>query len=273
MRDWCLQRLLTWPVAHESRQLDTAAGMSNVVTAGAGPTQVVLVPGTNSSAATCLPLVGMLAEQWTTSVLDLPGQPGLSAGHRPATGRITWYARWLGEVLDAIAPGPTIVLGHSLGGAIALACHSPRIAARVLVSPGGLTRLQLPARLLGATVRWMLRPTEARSAALLRLMLAPNHEPAGDLVEWMTLVASACHSSLAPNPLPAAVLRSRRTNPMVIAAGTHDVFLPPRRLQPVATSLLDQQVRCLPDAGHMSLDEQPETIAALVGDISQRLAQ
>ncbi len=266
---WCLQRLGQWSVPHERWQPNVGAGVTHVVAAGASGSgvTVVFVPGTNFSAATCLPLVTALAARGTTLALDLPGQPGLSDGRRPRTGRIGWYAQWLSEVLDAVAPGRVIVVGHSLGGAIALACDSPRIAGRVLISPGGLVRLQVPARVLRATVPWMLWPSDPRSAALLRLMLAPGNEPPSELVEWMTLVAGGCRSSLAPNPLSPAVLTRCTGSPLVVAAGVHDVFLPPQRLEPTVTEHLGVTVTALPHVGHLAPDEEPGKIVALVDDV------
>ncbi|WP_176710075.1 alpha/beta fold hydrolase [Streptomyces sp. Wb2n-11] len=105
-------------------------------------------------------------------------------------------------MLNEISPGPTVVVGHSLGGAIALACDVPQLTGRVLVSPAGLTRLRVTGRVLAATLPWLARPTEARSATLLRQMHGSGRAPSAGLITWMTLLARSCRSSLAPAPLP-----------------------------------------------------------------------
>ncbi|MFI6743196.1 alpha/beta fold hydrolase [Nonomuraea sp. NPDC050451] len=73
--------------------------------------------------------------------MDLPGQPGLSDPHRPRRGRSVWYGRKLDEVLTVADLDRAVLVGNSLGAAVALAADSPRIAARALVSPAGFVRL------------------------------------------------------------------------------------------------------------------------------------
>ncbi|GAB2931437.1 alpha/beta hydrolase [Micromonospora polyrhachis] len=225
---------------------------------------VVVLAGTNFNAATCLPLAQALAQRWSVWVLDVPGQPGLSAAERPDRGGLAWYGRWLGEFLDQTATGPVVLVGHSLGGGIALACDSPRVAGRVLVAPAGVVGLRVTARVLSATLPWLARPTDRRSARLLRVMHGPGHQPSPVLAEWMTLVARECRSSLAPSPLPAATLRSAVGTPMAVATGEHDVFLPPSRLRQAVSRSLAVDLEVLAGAGHLAPDEYPKQVVSLV---------
>jgi pimeloyl-ACP methyl ester carboxylesterase len=139
VRLWCGERLDAWGVDRDRRELTTSAGITSVVTVGSAPTggapSIVLLPGTNMNAAVSLAAATALSADWHTVVLDVPGQPGLSGDWRPRRGRMTWYGNRLGEALERAVPGPALVVGHSLGGAIALACSSSRITGRVLVSP------------------------------------------------------------------------------------------------------------------------------------------
>ncbi|MDK1474587.1 alpha/beta hydrolase [Streptomyces sp. 549] len=267
---WCTDRLAAWPVAHRTTAVATGAGRTHVVTAGEDATpgrdtpRVVVVPGTNFNAATSLPLVTALAARWPTCVVDVPGQPGLSAAERPRRHRQAWYGRWLQDVVEGIGPGPTVVVGHSLGGAIALACDAPQLVGRVLVSPAGLARLRLTGGVLAATLPWLTRPTGVRSAALLRHLHGPGRQPSDELVTWMTLLSRSCRSSLAPAPLPRSVLARSRRVPNVVATGEHDVFLPPSRLASPTSRGLGVAVRTIPGAGHLVVEERPEAIVDLV---------
>ncbi len=273
VRDWCEERLDGWDTAHTRSEVATSAGRTHVVTAGPDPDgaspSVVLVPGTNMNTATCLRAVEVLSARRRTVVLDVPGQPGLSAERRPGRARATAYGRWLGEALEAAAPGPSVVVGHSLGGAIALACASPQIAGRVLVSTAGLVRLRVGPAVLAATVPWLVRPTAPRAARLLRQMAAPGSPVPDELADWMSLVGRCCRSSLAPSPLPPAVLADRRAVPCVAAVGNHDVFLPPRRLGPAVRRGLGTDLRVVDGAGHLLLDEDdgPVWIAGFVEEV------
>jgi pimeloyl-ACP methyl ester carboxylesterase len=86
-----------------------------------------VVPGTGSNAAGALPWLRALSARWATTVVDLPGQPGLSDPHRPRRDRLTWYGRVLDEVLAVADLDRVVLAGNSLGAAVALAAGSPRI--------------------------------------------------------------------------------------------------------------------------------------------------
>ncbi|MFF0568522.1 alpha/beta fold hydrolase [Streptomyces sp. NPDC004041] len=269
VRRWCLDRIEGSGLAGARSEVMTSAGVTGVLGTGpkprAGQPAVVLLPGTNMNAALCLPLVRAIARERQVVVLDLPGQPGLSEGRRPRTRRMSWYGRWLGEALAHVAPGPVVVVGHSLGGAVALACDAPQIVGRVLLSSAGIVRLRVPATVLAATVPWLLRPTPARSTALVRRMAAPGEgRVPGDLGEWMALVGRCCRSSLAPPPLPSGLLQLRRSVPTLAVSGRYDPFLPPQILGPGARRRLGAEVRVIDGAGHLLLDESPEAVLGAV---------
>ncbi|MER7098671.1 alpha/beta fold hydrolase [Streptomyces humidus] len=162
------------------------------------------MPGTITNGAVYRHIAEALAARWPTVVLDVPGQPGLSADIRPCRGRSAWYGQWLTEALDQTVPGEALVVGHSLGGAIVLASASLRIAWRVVLSSAGLVRLLVPPAVLVRAVPWLTRPTVPRAARMLRPMVAPGGRVPDELAEWMALVARCCRSSLAPPPLPPA---------------------------------------------------------------------
>jgi pimeloyl-ACP methyl ester carboxylesterase len=268
IRRWCTDQLDEWTVPHRRLTVPTSLGDTSVISAGPVGPSVVLLPGTNFCAATCLSLATALAATWSVLVVDLPGQPGLSAPHRPADG-LSAYGRWLGEVLDEAAETPAVVVGHSLGGGVALASDSPRIAGRVLIAPAGLVRLRLTAGLLAATMPWLLHATYVNSGRLLRRMHAPGYRPTATAASWMTQVGRHCRSSLAPAPLPAGTLHRLRGTPIAIASGDHDVFLPPRRLQPAAHRELGVDVRTLVGRGHLVPDEDPASVTTLVAGLTE----
>jgi pimeloyl-ACP methyl ester carboxylesterase len=267
VQDWCSRRLDRWTVPHIRGHVCTGAGITHVVNTGSGPPTVVVVPGTNANAALYELLAAVLAPRWPTMLLDLPGQPGLSAGDRPSRDRCAWYGRWLADVLAQMVTQPVIVIGHSLGGAIVLACDSPYIGGRLLVSTAGLARTKITPAVLGATLPWMLRPTPTRSSALVSQFLAPGHRPPPSLVDWYTLIARHTRSSLAPPVLPTRLLTRRTSVACIVATGRHDVFLPPERLQRPAVQQLNTRLRVIPGAGHLVTDEQPECLVPLLEEI------
>lgn len=278
VRRWCLSRIDGWHVAHVRREVATSAGLTSVVTVGPEPRDgapaVVLLPGTNMNAASCLAVAEELARRHRVVILDLPGQPGLSSGRRPRLGRTAWYGKWLNEVLALLVRQPAVVVGHSLGGAVALACDSPLVAGRVLLSSAGVMRLRTPVPLLAATVPWLLRPSVPRAEELLRHMSAPGRAVPGHLSAWMDLVARCCRTSLAPLPLPPDLLERPRAAPLLVATGRFDVFLPPRALGPAVRRRLGSGLRVVDGAGHLILDEAPLEVCKVVEEFCRaRTAQ
>lgn len=276
VRRWCDVRLSDAEFVAARWDIPTSVGRTSVVASrvpGVGTLAddtrrtVVVVPGTNMNTATSVSLLTELTHTHDVISLDVPGQPGSSAAERPRRrGRIADYGRWLDEVLEATVAEPVIVLGHSLGAAIALAGTSPLIAGRLLVSPAGIIRLSVPPRVLRTTVAWVASPRPQRSYNLLRMMTAPTKNVDPSLVAWMDLVAGHCRTSLAPRP--SAVLPTDR--PCVVASGDHDVFLPPHRLAAAVRARLGVELEVIKDCGHLAPHDQPGRIATLLDSLSRR---
>jgi pimeloyl-ACP methyl ester carboxylesterase len=165
VRQWCSEALARADFPLTNATLDTSVGRVEITSAGTGRPRVVLVPGTGSNAAVALPWLQALSVHWATTVVDLPGQPGLSDPRRPRRARLAWYGRSLDEILAAMDADGVVLVGNSLGAAVALAADSPRIMARALVSPAGFIRLRVGPKLARASAVWLLRPTAETPAA------------------------------------------------------------------------------------------------------------
>ncbi len=267
VRQWCSEALARADFPLTSATLDTSVGRVELTSAGAGLPRVIMVPGTGFSAAVALPWLQALSVRWATTVVDLPGQPGLSDPRRPRRGRLAWYGRVLDEVLGAIDADGVVLLGNSLGAAVALAANSPRITARALVSPAGAIRLRLDPELALAAGLWLLRPTAESTRRMLRLFVAPGEDPPEAEVEWMTLVARCCRTTLAPPPLPAELLARRAERPCAVGVGEHDRFLPPSRLVPAVRRIMDVDVRVFSGMGHLTAPADLDHVVSLVAAV------
>ncbi|MEV3939188.1 alpha/beta hydrolase [Glycomyces sp. NPDC049804] len=261
---WCRARLDAFPVPHRRSLISVNGALAHVTFLGEEPARVVFVPGTNFNAATCLAVAEVLSSRWPVMIVDMPGQPGLSSGRRPAAPLRSWYGSMLTGVLDAVDARGVVVVGNSLGAAIALSCASDRIAARVLYSPGGIIPLRTDKLLMKRSAAWLLRPSLERSRRLLELFVTPGGAPPESTVAWMDLVARYCKTTLAPSPLTPALLHRWRDTPVVSAVGEHDRFLPPDRLAPVIESVFGRRLHVLPGVGHLAVEERPEDVVELV---------
>jgi pimeloyl-ACP methyl ester carboxylesterase len=268
VRRWCTEALARADFPITGTTLATSAGRVELTSAGTGRARVVLVPGTGFTAAVALPWLRALSARWPATVVDLPGQPGLSDPRRPRRNRSIWYGRVLDEVLTAMDAEDVVLVGNSLGAAVVLAAGSPRVAARALVSPAGIMRLSVDPRLALASTLWLLRPTAANTRRMLRLFVGPGEEPPATEVEWMTLVAACCRTTLAPPPLPASLLTQRAGQPCVVGVGEHDRFLPPRRLAPAVHRTIGGDVRVFPGMGHLTTAAHLDDVVALVAEVA-----
>ena len=118
-----------------------------VVTSGAGE-PVVMIPGLFGSAYGFRKLIPLLADCGYRSVIVEPLGIGFSAKPSKADYSLATQAERVAAALDSLGVRHAIVLGHSIGGAIALrlALHHPDlVAALVLVESGPTETAVTPA--------------------------------------------------------------------------------------------------------------------------------
>lgn len=147
---------------------------------GSGPVPVVLVHGIGMFCECWLPSFGAIAETTRTLAPDLPGH-GLNQTPAEFSFLLADYVAFLDSFLRALNIGPVVLIGHSLGGAIAarFAMHFPaRCAGLVLVAPAGFGKQVSPMFRLFAVPgvgEAVTRPTQAAISRLVsHLMYKPE---------------------------------------------------------------------------------------------------
>jgi pimeloyl-ACP methyl ester carboxylesterase len=204
--------------------------------------------------------------------VDLPGH-GRSEG--PALGSVTEMAHWLGRVMDAAGIARAAVVGHSMGGAIAL-----EIAAAL---PDRVARIALLGTAAAIPVNTMLldaaRETPERA---YQMITAWSHGAAAKIGGhpvpglWMTGGSLALLARSAPGVLhadlvacaawtsgPAAAANVRCPALVIVAA--NDAMTPPRNGLALAQLIPGSRTVTLADCGHMLVAEQPDaTLDALI---------
>lgn len=108
----------------------------NIQTTGTGP-HVLFVHGLDSTADVWDPVVALLKDH-TCLAIDLPGHGASAISDDPAAYEREALLEVIDEVIESIA-GPVVVVGHSLGGYLAMAHALTRpgaIDSLVLVSTG-----------------------------------------------------------------------------------------------------------------------------------------
>jgi pimeloyl-ACP methyl ester carboxylesterase len=165
---------------------------------------------------------------------------------------------------ESVGSGPLMVVGHSLGAAVALAAPTSNISVLALVNPAGLVRLRVTRPILRSTLAWLVRPGDRTSTAVLRHLVGPGRQPQPDLVQWMTLVARHARPAGAPGPLDPGLLARWRRTPRVVLSGERDCFLPPQTLGRAVQERLGVQLGVLRGLGHLSVVDDPTGVSALL---------
>ncbi len=212
---------------------------------------------------------------WSVLAPDLPGH-GRSTGAPLASVRA--LADWVAALLDAAKIERAALVGHSMGGAIALeaAASQARISGIALI--GTAAAIPVSEALLTAArdkpdTAYALMTEWAHGAAA---RVGGNRVPG----IWMTGAARAVFARNAPGVLltdltacaawssgPAAA--AAITCPTLIMMGAGDVMTPPKRGAALAQLIAGSRSITLSGSGHMMMSEAPDAcLDALIGHFS-----
>ena len=269
----------------EERQVVIADLPTRYLTAGAGPT-LLLVHGDGESAAGWRCVMPALAR---THRVVAPSLPGHGDTAKPDTDYSPLFlAEFVHRFIDTLNLGPTVVLGNSLGGAVAArhALANPdRVPALVLVDSLGLgheinpvPRFQtLPGVGELSVVLARTRPGAAAYAHVrARFAFADQRRaPRGWLADQRRIARrrGAIAASLAAKRTVIGVRGQhalvlgdlgRLPMPTLIVWGARDRLLPARHAHAGAARLARGQVAIIPDCGHLPHIERPADFVDIV---------
>jgi pimeloyl-ACP methyl ester carboxylesterase len=200
--------------------------------------------------------------------LDLPGHGPLGGRGEPS---ITAYAQWLEEALGALVAEPVVLVGHSMGGAIAqsVALAAPeRLAGLILMATGA--KLRVLARLL---VLLRERPWEGQRLIHELSFAAGTPSERVEVVdrvlrEGAPLVTLGDYFACDRFDVRARLGEIR--TPTLVVSGSEDRLTPPTYGRALTTAIPAAQFLEVPHAGHFPHLEQPGVVNAA---IRQFLAQ
>lgn len=136
------------------------AGIPTAVLVGGDGPPIVLLHGPGEFAFTWLRVIPELVKTNRVIVPDLPGHGDSSLGDAPLDA--DRVLSWVGELIERTCPSPAYLVGHLLGGAIAVRfaiAHSETLRGLILVDTFGLCRLR-PSPLFTLTLlNFLARPT------------------------------------------------------------------------------------------------------------------
>lgn len=209
------------------------------------------------------PLMAQLGERQELWCPDLPGF-GRRPRPRGLQPSLASYGRWLAQAVQEQQPQrPVVLLGHSLGGSIALHA-APHLGQQLLgmvqiAAGGGVFQPRAFARVRqggAAFLRW--RPGWLGDLPGLEAIRSPLR---ADLRAARSLLACSTNRG-AVRQLP--LLASQLRVPSLWIAGSRDSVMQPRYVRHLAGYSPCHRVELLEGVGHLPMRERPETLASLI---------
>ncbi len=290
----------SWP-GHDARRVAIGAGehVRVVRRAVAGdaaahdrrPPPTVCLHGWGASAYAYRHILGPLAASGVEAhAPDLRGHGWSDKPLAPAAYTPDALAGWTLRLLDALALDRVLLVGHSLGGAIAL--HTTRqapdrVAALVLLAPLGLDtveRIEQIRRLTPSAIdAWLPRVAGVRALTALALHTAygrigrptardvdeywaPTADPAFARAARLILHADPW-AAFAPDALAGI------PQPTEVVAGARDNLLRADALRRLTGALPRGAFDLVPDAGHVLAEEVPGRVLAAVARAGAAVAR
>jgi pimeloyl-ACP methyl ester carboxylesterase len=263
-------------------------GAATAVLEGGEGSPVVLLHGPAAYGAAWLRVIPDLVMSWRVVAPDLPGH-GASGTFADAVDldRVTG---WLDDLIECTCTTPPILVGHTLGGAIAARFaseRSDRLAGLVLVDTLGLRPFQ-PDPAFGAAVQeFMSAPSEQtldRLWSLCAFDVAALHRRLGR--QWKAVTAYTLDRARTPGLLavqnrflevfgmpaiPPAVL-SRIATPTTLVWGRHDLATP-LSVAEEASTRFGWPLRVIEGAADDPTIEQPDEFLSILRPLLATLFQ
>lgn len=262
--------LAHWQVPAERRQIATREGETFVLACGPDDAPpVVLLHGAGTNSTIWLTDAAQWSQMRRVYLVDVIGEPGLSAASRPSL-QSDAYAAWLDDVLDGLGVARAAFVGASLGGWLALdyAIRRPHRVERVaLRAPGGVGRQKY-----GVVVAapFLMLVGERGSRLALRLALGPAPD-LGAFIDYMLLVHKHYRPRRDQLPIFSDEQLQALTTPLFVIVGADDRMLDShdtaRRLNKLVRHAT---VMMVPDAGHALTDDGESIHRFLTGGLDLR---
>lgn len=274
-------------------------GRLRVVEQGTGPAMVLVHGFTLAAAIWHFQLPALAAAGYRVVAYDQRGHGASTAGREGLT--LDRLAADLGQVLDALDLDRAVVVGHSMGGMVALrhlaadpqaAAGHGRVGGLALVATSanpvvgsgvpGARAVIAAARPLLARAGWATSrlPGPSLGGGDLSFLLARatfGDQPSTSQVTLTRDITAAVPAKVAAELLTEIVrfdefaTLARLDLPTTVVVGTNDLMTPVRHAQAMAECIPGADLVVLEGCGHMVMLERPRELATALEDLAGRV--
>ncbi len=210
-----------------------------------------------------------LYKSFNITAVDLPGH-----GKSGAKGEseIAQYVLWMKDLLSVLQIDHPVLIGHSLGAAIALdfAAKYPEEVSGIVPVGGGLTMPVNPGILEG-----FRRQPELSLDMMCKFSLArENRDKLFDALRKSlgeTDIEIIAGDMLACSRFDITGELQKIKAPTLVICGTQDKMMPPASSEQIASGIARAKLVLIEGAGHMVMMEQPEAFNSALRDFALAL--
>lgn len=253
-----------WPVSYAATDVTTSFGVTHILVSGkedAPP--LLLLHGMTFNSTMWRDNIRELSEHFRTFSIDVPGDFGKSLVARPLQSE-TDCAQWLCELMDSLGLSKAHVLGHSMGGWLALnfSLHAPeRVGRLILIAPAGAF-FRIPLKFILKVYPALAWPTTSRIRRAWIWFLARGSKVDEPVMRQIEAAWTHCRILLKVIPKQFEASRLRRLQPhtLFLVGEEEVIYSSLRAVQRVQKLLPSVETEVIPHASHCLNAEQPELV-------------
>lgn len=200
---------------------------------------------------------------------------------QPGTNTMERFAQDVHALLGALGTGPVVLVGHSMGGYVALALarlHADLLRGLVLVATkAGADSAEAAAGRRATAEKVKLEGTDGLVSAMAPKMLASSNQDAAMAAQVRDFMEPS-----KPEGVIAALLGMAERQdstpllgqiqvPTLVVTGAADTVIPPSESEALAKGIAGAELQVIPDAGHLVAFERPAEFNAALGRWLERV--
>jgi pimeloyl-ACP methyl ester carboxylesterase len=253
-----------WPVPCHQLQIDTRYGNTFIIESGQESAKpLILLHGSCSNALSWMADIPGFCRHFHVYAVDILGEPGKSYSVKPDARGIA-FGEWMGDVLNSLKIGSTMIAGMSYGGwtALKFATYQPeRVEKLALITPGGIISIK---KYFALRDRLYIKMGKWGARKINRILFGDLPVPA-DMINYMDLVMSNIKTRNAGMPVLSDKELKRLTMPVLLLGGLKDPIQNAAKVVARMDKLLPQlTIKTYTEGGHILPHSAKEIISFLL---------